>query len=82
MHHTRKLCIFSFFLQTEVIHYQVLHVLQDFLASLQFLEAVRSRKSINLKQFELTLRKHIIGGWRELDNLIPHETYLTIPAKL
>ena len=24
---------------------------------------------------ELTLREHIIGGWRELDSLTPHETH-------
>jgi hypothetical protein len=41
------------------------------------LDAIRFCESINLKQFELTLRKHIIGGWRELDNLIPHETHHT-----
>ena len=56
--------------------YQVLCALQDFPASQpQFLDATRSRESINLKQFELTLCEHIIGGWRELDNLTPHETH-------
>ena len=25
--------------------------------------------------FELTLREHIIGGWRDLDNLTPHEAH-------
>jgi hypothetical protein len=29
----------------------------------------------NLKQFELTLREHVIGGWRELNNLAPHEAH-------
>jgi len=37
--------------------------------------ANRCRVSINLKQFELTLREHFIGGWRELDNVTPHETH-------
>ena len=40
--------------------YQVLHALQDFPASQQFLNAIRSCESIHLKQFELTLRKRII----------------------
>ena len=57
--------------------YQVLHALQDFPASQQFLDAIQSRESINLKKFDLTLRKHIIRGWRELDNLTPHETHHT-----
>ena len=49
--------------------YQVLHALQDFPASQQFLNAIRSHESIHLiKQFEeLTLREHIFGSWRELD---------------
>jgi hypothetical protein len=51
-----------------------LHALQDFPASQQFLDAIGSCESINLKQFKLTLCKHIIVGWRELDNLTPHET--------
>jgi len=55
--------------------YQVLHALQDFPASQQFLNAIRSCESINLKQFELTLRKHIIGSWRELDNLTPQDNH-------
>jgi len=38
------------------------------------------RESIDLKQFELTLRKHIIWGWRELDDW--HHMRLTIPAEL
>jgi len=53
--------------------YQDLHALQDFPTSQQFLNAIRSRESINLKQFELTLRERIIGSWRELDNLTPHD---------
>ena len=44
--------------------YQVLHALQDFPASQQFLNAIRSRETIHLKQFELTLRERIIGSWR------------------
>ena len=56
--------------------YQVLHALQDFPAAQRFLDAIRSRKSIiNLKRFELILHEHITGGWRELDNLTPHETH-------
>ena len=63
----RNLCGLTFLLQIEVIHgpaYQVLHALQDFPASQQFLNAIRSRESIHLKQFELTLRERIIGSWR------------------
>jgi len=55
--------------------YQVLHALHDFPTSQQFLNAIRSRESINLKQLELTLREHIIGSWRELDNLTPHDIH-------
>ena len=56
--------------------YQVLHALQDFPASQQFLNAIRSHESIHLiKQFELTLREHIIRSWRELDNLTPHDNH-------
>jgi hypothetical protein len=55
--------------------YQVLHALQDFPASQQFLNAIRSRKSITLKQFELPLRGHIIGSRRELDDLTPHDNH-------
>ena len=33
------------------------------------------RLSSNLGQFELTLREHIIGGWRDLDILTPHEAH-------
>jgi len=39
------------------------------------LDAIRSRQTINLGQFELTLREHIIGGWRDLDILTPHEAH-------
>ena len=53
--------------------YQVLHALQDFPTSQQFLNAIRSHEFINLKQFELTMRERIIGSWRELDNLTPHD---------
>ena len=35
----------------------------------------RSREFINLKQFELPLRERIIGSWRELDDLIPHDNH-------
>ena len=55
--------------------YQVLLVLQDFPASQQFLAAIRSRESTNLKQFEPSLREHVIGSWRELDNLTPHDNH-------
>ena len=34
--------------------------------SQQFLNAIRSREAVNIKQFELTLRERIIGSWREL----------------
>ena len=47
--------------------YQVLHALQDLPTSQQFLDAIQSRQTINQRQFELTLREHIIGGWRDLD---------------
>ena len=46
--------------------------LQDFPTSQQFVNAIRSREAINIKQFELTLRGRVIGSWRELDNLTPH----------
>ena len=49
--------------------------LQDLPTSQQVLDAIQSHESINLKQFELTLCKHIIGGWIELDNLTPNETH-------
>jgi len=55
--------------------YQVLHALQDFPASQQFVNAIRYRESIHLKQFELTVRERIIGSWRELDNITPHDTH-------
>ena len=54
---------------------QLLQSLQEFPTSQQFLDAIRSRERINLKQF--TLREHIIGGWRELDSLTPHGTHHT-----
>ena len=54
--------------------YQVLHALQNFPTPQQFLNAIRSREAINLKQFELTC-EHIIGSWRELDNLTPHDNH-------
>ena len=40
--------------------YQVLHALQDLPTPQQFLDAIRSRQTINQRQFELTLREHII----------------------
>ena len=55
--------------------YQVLHALQDLPTSRQLLDAIRSRQTINLGQFELTLRERIIGGWRDLDILTPHEAH-------
>jgi hypothetical protein len=55
--------------------YQVLHALQDLPTSQQLLDAIRSRQTINQRQFELTLREHIIGGWRDLDILTPHEAH-------
>jgi len=55
--------------------YQVLHALQDLPTSQQFLDAIRSHQTINLGQFELTLREHIIGGWRDLEILAPHEAH-------
>ena len=38
--------------------YQVLNALQDLPTSQQLLDAIRSRQTINLGQFELTLREH------------------------
>ena len=56
--------------------YQVLQATQDFLASQQFLDAIQPHESINLKQFKHILRKHVLGGWRELDNnLTPYDTH-------
>ena len=52
--------------------YQVLYALQDLPTFQQLLDAIRSRQTINLEQFKLTLREHIIGGWRDLDILTPH----------
>jgi hypothetical protein len=51
---------------------QVLHALHGFPTSQQFLNTIRSREFINLKQFELTLCEHI-RSWRELDDLTPHD---------
>ena len=71
----RKLCGLNSLLQIEVIHGIICSArTPNFPASQHFLDARRSRKSTNLKQCELTLREHIIGGWRELDNLAPPET--------
>ena len=55
--------------------YQVLHALQGLPTSQQLLDAIRSRQTISLGQFELTLPEHIIGGWRDLDILTPHEAH-------
>jgi len=52
--------------------YQVLNALQDLPTSQQLLDAIRSRQTINLGQFE---REHIIGGWRDLDILAPHDAH-------
>ena len=38
-------------------------------------KTLRSRQTINLGQFELTLREHIIGGWRDLYILTLHEAH-------
>ena len=46
-------------------YYQVLHALQDLPTSQQLMAPIRSRQTINLGQFEPTLREHIIGGWME-----------------
>jgi len=54
--------------------YQVLHA-SRLPASQQFLNAIRSREAINIKQFELTLRERIIGSWREPDSMTPHDNY-------
>ena len=53
---------------------QVLHALHGFPTSQQFLNTIRSREFINLKQFELTLCEHI-RSWRELDDLTPHDNH-------
>jgi hypothetical protein len=70
----RKLCGLTFLLQIKVIHgliRQVMHALfHDVPASQQFLNAIRFAN-----QFDLTLREHIIGSWRELDNLSPHDNH-------
>ena len=55
--------------------YQVLYALQDLPTFQQLLDAIRSRQTINLEQFKLTLREHIIGGLRDLDILTPHEAH-------
>jgi len=75
----RNLCRLTFLLQianrSDTWTYQVLHALQDFPTPQQFLNAIRSREAIKIKQFELTLREGIIGSWRELDNLTPHDNH-------
>ena len=74
----RKLCGLVYFLQTEVIHgltrfymRSKIHLhLNSFWMPYDLV-----RLSSNLGQFELTLREHIIGGWRDLDILTPHEAH-------
>ena len=44
--------------------YQVLDALWDVPDSQHLLDAARSRQPVNVKQFELTLREHIIRTWR------------------
>ena len=36
---------------------------------------IRSDEAISIRQFELTLREGIIGSWRELGSLTPHENH-------
>ena len=62
--------------------YQVLHALQDLPTSQQLLDAIRSRQTINQRQFELTRREHIIGGWRDLDILLLGLMLRADPLKL
>ena len=71
----KKLCGLNYFLQSNTGTYQVLHALQDLPTSQQFSDAIRSRQTINLGQFYLILHEHIIGGWRDIDILIPHEAH-------
>jgi hypothetical protein len=52
--------------------YQALHALP---VPQQFMNAIRSRESIHLKQFELTLRERNIGSRRELEILTPHDNH-------
>jgi len=63
--------------------FQVLHALQEFLASQQFLNAIQSSQSINLKQFNSlnSLCADIsLGAGESLTNW--HHMRLTIPADL
>ena len=55
--------------------YQVLDALGDVPDSQHLLDVVRFRQPINVKEFELTLREHIIRNWRDLDNLTPYEAH-------
>jgi len=43
--------------------------------SQHFWDAIQSCEFIYLVQIKLILREHIIGGWKELDILTPHETH-------
>jgi len=56
---------------------QIIHALLNIPASQNFVVAIRSLQSINMNQFELTLREHIITRWRDLDNLTPYEAHLS-----
>jgi len=47
----------------------------DFPTSQQYLNAIRSKEAINMKQFALTLRERIIGSWKELDDLTSHKNH-------
>jgi len=60
--------------------YQVLHALQDLPTSQQFLDAIRSRQTINLGQFELTYVNISLGAGEILT--FWHHMKLTIPAGL
>ena len=55
--------------------YQVLDALRDVPDPQHLLDAVHSRQPINVKQFKLTLREHIIRNWRDLDNCTPYEAH-------
>jgi hypothetical protein len=77
----RKLCGLIYFLQTEVIHRLTRFCMRSkiYLHLNSFwmpYDLVRlSTENIYGGQFELTLREHIIGGWRDLKILTPHEAH-------
>jgi len=54
--------------------YQVLHALQHFPASQLFLNAIRSRESINLKQFVFFTRTYFRGLKRQFDTYETHHS--------